>query len=87
MSTQAPTTKGYKFLISAMIEKVKLNLSFPCEIAVLWKRGNQRIETKTKLLHNPKINCESEINEELSMFAHFIFDENHNNFIEKKVNK
>lgn len=77
--------KGFKFLISVKIQKIKLNISFPCDIIVLWKRGTQRIETKGKVSHNSKISLESTFNEELSMFAHFMFDESLNIFKEKKV--
>lgn len=79
------SAKGYKYLITANIEKVKLNIAFPVEMLILWKRGNQKIETKNKIIHCPKTGNESLINEELSMFACFQYSENNTVFIEKNV--
>ena len=84
MSTTSQSAKGYKFLITTNIEKVKFTIAFPVELSVLWRRGKQKIETKNKITHSSK-NNESIINEELSMFACFQQSENNNGFLEKKV--
>ena len=82
MSTQP--AKALKFLITVNIEKVKLCIAFPVEMVILWKRGSQKIETKNKIIHSPRFN-ESMINEELSMFACFQYNENNTLLLEKKV--
>lgn len=75
-----------KFLITTVIDKVKLNIAFPVELMISWKRGNQKIDTKNKILHSPKnSNFITIINEELSMFACFLYNETNTLFLEKKV--
>ena len=85
MSSSAPKS-ACKYLITTVIEKVKLNIAFPVDFVIQWKRGSQKIETKSKIQHSPKNNnFITMINEELSMFACFLFNENSTHFLEKKV--
>lgn len=75
--------KGCKYLITATIDKIRLNIAFPVEIVVLWKRGHNKIETQKKSLN---INgFETNINEELSMQACFQYQNNEKSVMEKKT--
>ena len=38
----------FKFCFQAKLTTLSLNLSFPCQISVVWKRGDKLAETKER---------------------------------------
>lgn len=67
-------SKGCKYLITANLQKLHLNIAFPVDFLVLWRRGRHKIETSRKNLNT--ISCETLILEALSMQACFQYLQN-----------
>lgn len=38
----------FKFFFKAKLSTLSLNLNFPCQISVVWKRGDKLAETKER---------------------------------------
>lgn len=92
-------TKAYKYQFDLNIEECSLALAFPCQIFILWKRGNQlslikiltndklgshKIFTKQKYMLDNKLKV-AKINEKLSMFTTIYYNDCNNQFLAKKV--
>lgn len=82
-----PSLKGFRYSIVAKIEKIKLSINFPCELIVNWRVGHQKLETKNKIHHNPTKSLETIINEEILMQTLVLYNQDRDEFIEKKVNE
>lgn len=76
--------KSYKFQFDVVVEKIELQVSFSCQVSVIWKRGNNKIETKAKPTLDVSTN-QAAFNEKLTMFSNMYFNEKIKSFHEKKV--
>lgn len=76
--------KSYKFQFDILLEKVELKVSFGCQVSVMWKRGSNKIETKSK----PPLDVSNNLaifNEKLTMCSNMYFNDKVKSFHEKKV--
>jgi hypothetical protein len=78
--------KSYKFQFDIFVEKIELTVSFNCQVSVIWKRSNNKIETKTKPTLDVNSN-QAVFNEKLTMCSNMYFNEKVKTFHEKKVKR
>jgi len=74
--------KTIKFQIDVRVEKVDVNIKFPCQLFIIWKRGPRNRETKKV---DMDLNTGSAtFNEDLSLTATLFQDTKTKKFQEKK---
>ena len=80
--------KVYQIVFITEIKTLYLNVKFPCEIKMIWKRsnftfikGNESAETQRVKLADGK----ALFNEKLQLNVNMYFDIKTNKFVEKKV--
>lgn len=74
--------KIFRFFFQAKLSTLSLNLNFPCEISVVWKRGDKLAETKER---KPVVKGTVTFNESIAIECNMAINTQTNKFESKKV--
>lgn len=78
------TGRAFKYQFDLEIQRVFLEIPFPCVVEVSWRRGNKSIQTKNKIdLQGQEKHFD--VGEKMSMISTCYLDDNTHRFSEKNV--